>query len=247
MSETTETPNPNTRVQHFINTWGRRPRHDLDFSMLSEESRQDVLWIAELLQSLIPSARIIQEKFDLTPQDVIVIDLPPPASATGPTAHPDSKNGSEHVSDNKTPLTGSRSEIYDNQRTDPETTATIQEQQEAALAQVDADAQKAIRQAQLQEQDSNAPSTAQEPKPALEPNSGSPKPRRKKGRKRKARGQKQGKSDKFSSALAKAGVTLSVPAPETLPAATPPAPVSTKPGVDLSDPPAPTLGPTGES
>lgn len=212
--------------------------------MLSEESRQDVLWIAELLQSLIPSIRIIQEKFDLTPQDVIVIDLPPPVSATGPTAHPDSKNGSEHVSDNKTPPAVSRSEIDDNPRTDPE---TIQEQHEAALAQVDADAQEAIQQAQQQEQGSNAPSTAQEPKPAQEPNSGSPKPRRKKGRKRKARGPAKDKSDKFSDALAKAGVTLSVPAPETSPAATPPAPVSAKPGVDLSDPPAPTLGPIGES
>ncbi len=65
-------------IQNLIDAWENRPRRQLDYSGLTEESLGDLEWTNSILKALIPSMREIREKFQLEPTPPIVLQMPAP-------------------------------------------------------------------------------------------------------------------------------------------------------------------------
>ena len=72
------TPDQLTKLQLLIDAWERRPRRQLDYSLLTPDSQADVQWTTDVLQALIPAVPAIREAFNLQPTPPIVIQMPPP-------------------------------------------------------------------------------------------------------------------------------------------------------------------------
>ena len=71
-------------IQKLIDTWEQRPRRQLDYSLLTSESIEDMEWTGRMLQALIPAMREIREKFQLEPTPPIMLEMPvklPPTRA----------------------------------------------------------------------------------------------------------------------------------------------------------------------
>jgi hypothetical protein len=190
MSETVPTPqqpspgaDPNNHVQHLINIWDIRPRRQIDFSMLTEESRQDCEWIAKVIQALIPAVWVIAEKFDMRPSGVIMLPGPSLTGLAASQAHFDSEKGSGQRVNAPEPIT----------EAEP--------------------AQPASHKVQPAEQGEPLQSNDQETMPAAASSNGNPKRRGKRARSASRKRRTADKVGKFSAALAKAGVTLSDPEP----------------------------------
>jgi hypothetical protein len=85
-------PEQLAKLQILVDAWERRPRRQLDYSLLTPESQGDVEWTTQVLIALIPAVPAIREAFNLQPTPPIVIEMLPPLatpSAPAPAAGSD--------------------------------------------------------------------------------------------------------------------------------------------------------------
>lgn len=227
----------NDTIQNLLDTWERRPRRQLEYNGLSAESQTDLEWTNDLLRAFIPAAREIAEKFGLTPQPPIVIQMPPPlppeSSALASGESLIDENGPQLEQDDKTPPEGSQVAKNGILEEPPKLPSGY-----TCNHLINGSIGLPILSDRLLEPGNDAPSKPAETTQAAAPSSGTLKTPSKKGRTGAKKRRKRGTARKSASSGAKPAV--SPEAPVQPPA--PPVPVSEpKPGADLTDPPAPIL------
>ena len=201
--------------QKLIDVWEQRPRRQLDYSLLTQESIEDMEWTGRILQALIPSMREIRERFGLEPTPPIVIQMP--ANTTYPRAQLASPAAGSPTDGSRQPLNapGASQSVSDVPTTPPTQPPAPGDANPSKLGE------------KRQGKGKSSGTRAKAPKPA---------------RTAAKTGHKPGSASKSASADAKPDAApLSAP---TAPAASAPPPATA--GADMSDPPAPTLGPIGE-